>query len=69
MRGGLALAQLTSLAVIHLIEARTGLALPAAIALPDALPIVGLMALGSLLALMPALAAFRIPVADALRHG
>jgi hypothetical protein len=27
------------------------------------------LALGSLLALMPALAAFRIPVADALRHG
>lgn len=66
---GLALAQLTSLAVIRLIEARTGLALPATIEIPDALPIAALMALGSLFALMPALAAFRIPVADALRHG
>ena len=66
---GLALAQITSLAVVQMVEARTGLALPAAIELADALPIAGLMALGSLFALMPALAAFRIPVAEALRHG
>lgn len=64
---GLALAQVTTLAVANLVEARTGLALPAAIALADAVPIAGLMALGSLLALLPAFAAFRIPVADALR--
>jgi putative ABC transport system permease protein len=66
---GLALAQLTSLGVAALVETRTGLTLPATIAFADALPIAGLIALGSLLALMPALAAFRIPVADALRHG
>ena len=66
---GLTLAQLTSLGAAALVEARTGLTLPATIAFADALPIAGLMALGSLLALMPALAAFRIPVAEALRHG
>jgi ABC-type lipoprotein release transport system permease subunit len=60
---------MTSLAVVQMVEARTGLALPVAIELADALPIAGLMALGSLLALMPALTAFRIPVAEALRQG
>ncbi len=65
---GLALAQLTSLAVARLVEARTGLTLPATIELADALPVAGLLALGSLLALMPAFAAFRIPVAEALRQ-
>lgn len=64
---GLVLAQLTVVAVTSVVEARTGLAIPAAIGLTDSLPIAGLMAIGSLLALMPAFAAFRIPVADTLR--
>jgi putative ABC transport system permease protein len=65
---GVALAQVTSLAIARLVEARTGLTLSAAIALADALPIAGLMALGSLLALIPAFAAFQTPVAEALRQ-
>lgn len=64
---GLVLAQFTVLAVASVVEARTGLVVPAAISLSDSLPLAGLMAVGSLLALMPALAAFRIPVADTLR--
>lgn len=66
---GLVLAQLTSLVVVRLVEARTGLALPATITTADALPVVGLIAVGSLFALIPALAAFRIPVAATLRQG
>lgn len=64
---GIALAQITGMVVGHWVEARTGLALPSTIALADALPVLGLIAVGSLLALAPGLAAFRIPVAATLR--
>lgn len=66
---GLALAQLTVWGVGVLVEARTGLALSPSIAAADVLPLLALLAAGSLLALLPAFAAFRIPVADTLRQG
>jgi len=37
------------------------------IGLPELLNIVGLIAIGSVMALLPALASFRTPVGDALR--
>src|SRR5262249_18501918 len=49
------------------VEQRTGLGLFVGIGLPEVLGVLGLILVGSLLALLPALAGFRTPVADSLR--
>jgi len=50
-----------------LVEARTGLHLIVAIGGSDVMFVVLLVAAGSLLALLPAIASYRTPVATALR--
>src|SRR5262249_47426911 len=64
---GLALGSLGASLFGQIVERRTGLALPVMIGLPELLNIVGLIAIGSVMALLPALASFRTPVGDALR--
>jgi putative ABC transport system permease protein len=64
---GLVLGGLAAWLVAHLVEQRTGLALVVAIGVPELLDILGLIAIGSVMALLPALAGFRTPVGDALR--
>ena len=66
---GLGLAQIASSLVAQFVEYRTGLSISVAVGLSDALHVTALMAVGSLFALLPALAAFRTPVAETLRQG
>ncbi|MEI6204186.1 MAG: FtsX-like permease family protein, partial [Enhydrobacter sp.] len=65
--GGLALGGLAAGLAGYLVEQRTGLALAVDIGLPEILGVAALVATGSLMALLPALASFRKPVSDALR--
>lgn len=51
----------------HLVEARTGLALAVELGWREILSVIGLIAAGSLLALLPAIASFRASVDQALR--
>jgi putative ABC transport system permease protein len=51
----------------RLLEQRTGLALAVGLGWPEILGVLGLIAAGSLLALVPALASFRVPVDQSLR--
>jgi putative ABC transport system permease protein len=51
----------------RLVEQRTGLALAVGLGWPEVLSVLGLIAAGSLLALVPALASFRVPVDQSLR--
>jgi putative ABC transport system permease protein len=64
---GLPLAFLTARVAAALIEASTGLHLPVTIGAPDLLFVLVLIALGSLLSLVPALVGYRTPVGTALR--
>jgi putative ABC transport system permease protein len=50
-----------------ILEQRTGLVVPVAFGLPEVLGVLGLIGVGSLLALLPAVASFRTPVGDSLR--
>jgi putative ABC transport system permease protein len=56
-------------ALSGVVAARTGLALAVTIGWSDLAFVIGLLALASLLALVPALASYRRPVAAALRDG
>ena len=51
----------------RLVEHRTGLSLAVGLGWPELLSVLGLIGAGSLLALVPALASFRIPVDASLR--
>src|SRR5262249_3758008 len=51
----------------RLVEHQTGLALAVGLGWPELLAVGGLIGTGSLLALVPALASFRVPVDQALR--
>ena len=51
----------------RLVEHRTGLSLAVGLGWPELLSVLGLIGAGSLLALVPALASFRIPVDESLR--
>jgi len=64
---GLALGGLASWLVASVVEQRTGLALPLGLGVPELLNVLGLMAIGSLMALLPAIASFRTPVGEILR--
>jgi len=65
--GALAVGGLATAIVAAVVEARTGLHLTATIALADLAVVAGLIAVASLMALGPAVAALRIPVAQILR--
>ena len=65
--GGLVLGGLAAWGVGRLVEQRTGLALPLELGPTEWLGVLGLIVVGSLLALLPALASFRRPVGDTLR--
>jgi putative ABC transport system permease protein len=65
--GGLVIGAAAAGALSALIEARTGLTLAAAPGWPEVMLALGMAALGSLIAVIPALLAFRSPVAEALR--
>jgi putative ABC transport system permease protein len=64
---GLVLGGLAAWLVSHLVEQRTGLVLAVGIGLPEILAVLGLIVVGSLMALLPAVASFRTPVGDSLR--
>lgn len=64
---GLGLGALVAWLVGQWVEQRTGLAVPIAIGLPELAGVLGLIGLGSLMAMLPALASFRTPAGDALR--
>lgn len=64
---GLALGGLAAWLVAHFVEQRTGLALALGLGAPELLNVLGLIAIGSLMALLPAIASFRTPVGDVLR--
>jgi putative ABC transport system permease protein len=64
---GLALGGLASWLIAYVVEQRTGLALPLGLGVPELLNVLGLMAIGSLMALLPAIASFRTPVGEILR--
>jgi putative ABC transport system permease protein len=64
---GLALGGFAAWLVGYLVQQRTGLALAVEIGPPELLNTVGLIAVASLMALLPAIASFRAPVGDALR--
>jgi putative ABC transport system permease protein len=64
---GLVLGGLAAWLVGHLVEQRTGLVLAVGIGLPEILAVLGLVVVGSLMALLPAIASFRTPVGDSLR--
>ena len=65
--GALAVGGLASTVVASLIEARTGLHLAVRIEIADFIVVAGLIAVASVMALGPAVAALRIPVAQILR--
>ena len=64
---GLAVGGLAAWLVGQLVEQRTGLVLAVGIGLPEILAVLGLIVVGSLMALLPAIASFRTPVGDSLR--
>ena len=64
---GLALGGLAAWLVALAIEQRTGLVLAVSLGLPEIRNVLGLIAIGSVMALLPALASFRTPVSDLLR--
>ena len=64
---GLVLGGVAAWLVGHVVEQRTGLVLAVGIGLPEVLAVLGLIAVGSLMALLPAVASFRTPVGDSLR--
>ena len=64
---GLALGGITAWLAGQLVEQRTGLAVAVEIGWSEVVGILGLIAVGSLLALLPAIASFRIPVDQSLR--
>ncbi len=61
---GLVLGGLAAWLVGHLVEQRTGLVLAVGIGWPEVLGVLGLVVIGSLMALLPAVASFRTPVGD-----
>jgi putative ABC transport system permease protein len=64
---GLVLGGLAAWLVGQLVEQRTGLVLAVGLGLPEVLGVLGLIVVGSLMALLPAVASFRTPVGDSLR--
>jgi putative ABC transport system permease protein len=64
---GLAFGAAASWLTGQLVEQRTGLALAVGLGWPEVMGVLGLIAVGSLLALLPALASFRRPVDQSLR--
>lgn len=64
---GLALGGLAAWLVAALVEQRTGLVVAVSLGLPEILNVLGLIAIASVMALLPALATFRTPVSDLLR--
>jgi putative ABC transport system permease protein len=64
---GLVLGGLAAWLVGHLVEQRTGLVLATGIGWPEVLGVLGLVVIGSLMALLPAVASFRTPAGDSLR--
>src|SRR5262245_22662838 len=64
---GLALGGIAAWLAGRLVEERTGLAVAVEIGRSEVLGVLGLVAVGSLLALLPALASFRTPVDQSLR--
>jgi len=64
---GLVLGGLAAWLVGQLVEQRTGLVLAAGLGWPEVLGVLVLIVVGSLMALLPAIASFRTPVGDSLR--
>ena len=64
---GLVLGALAAWLAGLVVEHRTGLALAVELGLPEVLGVAGLIVVGSLMALLPAVASFRTPPGDALR--
>ncbi len=64
---GLLLGGLAAWLVGHLVEQRTGLALATGLGWSEVLGVAALIVVGSLMALLPAVASFRTPVGDSLR--
>jgi putative ABC transport system permease protein len=64
---GLGLGALVAWLVGQWVEQRTGLASTVGPGLPEFAGVLGLIGLGSLMALLPALASFRTPAGEALR--
>jgi putative ABC transport system permease protein len=64
---GLALGAVAAWLAGQLVEQRTGLALTGGLGWPEVLGVLGLVGVGSLLALLPALASFRGPIDQSLR--
>ncbi|MFX5793272.1 hypothetical protein ABTD98_19585, partial [Acinetobacter baumannii] len=64
---GLVLGGLAAWVVGLLVEQRTGLVLAAGVGWNEVLGVVALIAVGSLMALLPAIASFHTPVGDSLR--
>ncbi|MCT7104030.1 hypothetical protein M1702_25150, partial [Salmonella enterica subsp. enterica serovar Poona] len=64
---GLVLGGFAAWLVGLLVEQRTGLVLAAGLGWSELLGVVALIVIGSLMALLPAIASFRTPVGDSLR--
>jgi putative ABC transport system permease protein len=64
---GLVLGGFAAWLVGQLVEQRTGLVVTVGLGLPEVLGVLGLIVVGSLMALLPAIASFRTPVGDSLR--
>jgi putative ABC transport system permease protein len=64
---GLGLGWVGAQAISHTVEARSGLAIDAAIARPELLMVLALMLVGALLAVVPAVFSYRQPVSEGLR--
>jgi len=64
---GLGLGWLGAQAIGHIVEARSGLAIGAAIARPELLMVLALMFVGALLAVVPGVFSYRQPVSEGLR--
>jgi putative ABC transport system permease protein len=64
---GLILGGLAAWLVGHLVEQRTGLVLATGLGWNEVLGVAALIVVGSLMALLPAIASFRTPVGDSLR--
>ena len=64
---GFALGGLAAWLVALAVEQRTGLVLAVSLGLPEILNVLGLIAIGSAMALLPAVASFRTQVSDLLR--